>query len=160
MKYPHGEVMKLFTGCVICILVFISCSSDENPYQNNLGIEPSLIAQMDTANYTTILWEDTLVNIGRIKTTDTARIKFRFKNTGNKPLFIITVAPSCGCTVADYPKEPIQPGKEGVVTASYKWNGQLGELKKTISVRTNTSNQAYHKVAFVGEVFKDSVIVK
>ena len=145
---------------IICVMTFISCSSDKNPYENNLGIEPSLIAQIDTANYTKILWLDTLVNIGTIKTTDTAKIKFRFKNIGDKALFIITVAPSCGCTVADYPKEPIQPGKEGIVTAAYKWNGQLGAIRKTISVRTNTSNAAYHKIAFMGEVIKDSVSSK
>src|SRR6478609_10345094 len=96
---------------IICIMIFNSCSSNKNPYENNLGIEPSLIAQMDTANYTKILWLDTLVNIGTIKTTDTVRTQFRFKNIGDKALFIISVAPSCGCTVADYPKEPVQPGK-------------------------------------------------
>lgn len=151
------QIKSVAIFCIVCLTIFISCSNDKNPYENSLGIEPSLIAQMDTANYTRILWEDTLVNIGTIKTTDTARIKFRFKNIGDKALFIITVAPSCGCTVADYPKEPIQPGKEGIVTASYKWNGQIGELKKSISVRTNTTNSAYHKIAFVGEVIKDSV---
>jgi hypothetical protein len=145
---------------IICITTFISCSSNKNPYENNLGIEPSLIAQIDTANYTKILWLDTLVNIGTIKTTDTARTQFRFKNIGEKALFIISVAPSCGCTVADYPKEPIQPGKEGIITAEYKWNGQLGAIRKTISVRTNTKNEPYHKIAFVGEVIKDSVSSK
>lgn len=122
-----------------------------------MGIEPSVIAQMDTANYTKILWLDTLVNIGTIKTTDTARIQFRFKNIGDKPLLVITVAPACGCTIANYSKEPVFPGKEGAVNAMYKWNGQIGALRKTISVRTNTKNSAYHTVAFFGEIIKDSV---
>ena len=145
---------------IIGSIIFVSCNSNKNPYENNLGIEPTVIAQMDTANYTQILWLDTVKNIGTIKTTDTARIEFKFKNIGTKPLFIIAVQPACGCTVADYSKEPIQPGKEGVVNAMYIWNGQMGALRKTIAVRTNTKNGRSHTVAFFGEVVKDSVSKK
>jgi len=152
--------MKSIASCffIYSFITLIACNADKNPYENNMGIEPSVIAQMDTANYTKILWLDTLVNIGTIKTTDTASIQFRFKNIGDKPLLIISVAPACGCTIANYSKEPIFPGKEGVVNAMYKWNGQIGALRKTISVRTNTKNSAYHTVAFFGEIIKDSII--
>ena len=152
--------MKSITACLFIhfFIIVVSCNEDKNPYENNMGIEPSDIAQMDTANYTKILWLDTLINIGTIKTTDTARIQFKFKNIGDKPLLIITVAPACGCTIANYSKEPIFPGKQGTVNAMYTWNGQIGALRKTISVRTNTKNSAYHTVAFFGEIVKDSII--
>ncbi|MEP7317111.1 MAG: DUF1573 domain-containing protein [Panacibacter sp.] len=151
---------NIFRAFLICNIILLSCNDNKNPYENTLGIEPSVIAQMDTLNYTEIIWQDTLINIGTIKTTDTARIQFKFKNIGSKPLFVITVAPACGCTVADYSKEPVFPGKEGVINAMYKWNGQIGALKKTITVRTNTKNGAYHTVAFFGEIIKDSTSKK
>ena len=157
MKSFNEKMKYILRVFLICNIIFVACTGNKNPYENKMGIEPSLIAQMDTANYTKILWLDTLINIGTIKTTDTARIQFRFKNIGDKPLLVITVAPACGCTIANYSKEPVFPGKEGVINAMYKWNGQIGALRKTISVRTNTKNSAYHTVAFFGEIIKDSV---
>ena len=59
--------------------------------------------------------------------------EFEFKNTGNAPLLITRTAASCGCTTPEYPKEPIAPGKSGVikVTGSLSLaafvHGQLSE---------------------------------
>lgn len=67
-------------------------------------------------------------------------VKARFKliNTGNEPLTIIDAKPSCGCTVADYYKEPIAPGKTGWVEASVDTDGRPGELTKSVTVMANT----------------------
>ncbi|WP_216368592.1 DUF1573 domain-containing protein [Limnovirga soli] len=153
------SIINKIVWFVLVAFIFICCNSNKNPYENNLGIEPEVIAQMDTANYTNVLWADSVKNIGTIKTTDTAHIQFHFTNTGNKPLFIITVAPACGCTIASYSKEPVQPGKQGVVNAVYKWNGQIGALRKTIAVSTNTKNERLHTLVFYGEIVKDTTLV-
>lgn len=142
--------------CILAVIVFMSCSSHKNPYSNDRGMDPLLMAQMDTANYTEINWLDTAINFGTIKSSDTAKIIFRFKNTGSKPLFLISVQPACGCTVADYSKEPVWENEEGMIKAEYRWNGQIGEIRKTIGVRTNTSNNAWHTLSFVGIVEKDT----
>jgi hypothetical protein len=42
-----------------------------------------------------------------------------FTNTGSTPLVISNVRGSCGCTVTDYTKEPIAPGKTGNVKATF-----------------------------------------
>ena len=146
----------LITSFIICNIIFLSCSSNKNPYENNLGIEPVTIAQMDTANYTQILWEDSVINIGTINAVDTAAItiNFRFKNVGDKPLFVISVGASCGCTIASYSKEPLFPGKESVINAIYKQNGETGTVRKTIFVKTNTKNRSSHTLVFYGEVVK------
>ncbi len=148
----------LITSFIICTIIFLSCSNNKNPYENNLGIEPVTIAQMDTANYTQILWEDSVINIGTINVADTAAIpiNFRFKNVGDKPLFIISVGATCGCTIANYSKEPLFPGKESVIKAAYRWNGQTGTVRKTIFVKSNTRNRSSHTLVFYGEVVKDT----
>ena len=61
---------------------------------------------------------------------------FHFTNTGNKPLKIESVKPSCGCTAADYSKDFIQPGQTGFVKATYKASS-AGVFAKTITVRSN-----------------------
>ena len=44
---------------------------------------------------------------------------FTFKNISDKPFLLFQVVSSCGCTEAEWTREPIQPGKTGTVTATY-----------------------------------------
>jgi len=64
---------------------------------------------------------------------------FKFTNTMKKPLVISYVKPSCGCTVANWTKTPILPGKRGYITLHY--NTKIpGTFNKTITVRSNAKN--------------------
>jgi hypothetical protein len=63
--------------------------------------------------------------------------KFIFTNTGNEPLVITNVRPSCGCTSSDYTKEPIAPGDKGYVSAAFDPNRRVGKNSKSITVTTN-----------------------
>lgn len=62
---------------------------------------------------------------------------FEVINTGNKPLIIVDVAVSCGCTSHEYTKKPIAPGKKGKIKVYYNPAGRPGAFKKDIKVRTN-----------------------
>src|SRR3954466_10186020 len=88
----------------------------------------------DTANYTTIQWLDSVKDYGKIAEGQKLEVLFRFRNTGTRPLVIESVHPSCGCTVADPPKEPIAPGAEGEIRGSFDSNGKSGQQHKTIEV--------------------------
>ena len=44
---------------------------------------------------------------------------FTVKNIGSKPLVIYNAVTTCGCTKADWTKEPIMPGKTGKISATY-----------------------------------------
>ena len=61
---------------------------------------------------------------------------FEFKNTGNTPLLIQNVQTSCGCTTAEKPSEPIQPGKKSKISVKYDTK-RVGDVHKTITVTTN-----------------------
>ena len=86
-----------------------------------------------------IEWSFTEYNFGAIERNKPATIEFVFKNPGMIPLVVTDVKSSCGCTVPDYPKEPISPGGEGkiVVTFDAKLSGYFN---KTITVNTNTAD--------------------
>lgn len=103
---------------------------------------------------TSIEWIDSTKNLGRINEGQKVQISFRFKNSGNKPLVIQSVRPGCGCTVADYPKEPIAPGKVGEITGAFDSQGREGLQHKEIFVSANTSGSSEHKVSFEVEVIK------
>lgn len=63
---------------------------------------------------------------------------YKVKNTGEAPLIIQSAAPSCGCTVPTWTKEPIPVGGTGSVTAEFDTNGKGGINNKTIAVTANT----------------------
>ncbi|HEX8460936.1 MAG TPA: DUF1573 domain-containing protein [Segetibacter sp.] len=107
----------------------------------------------DTSGYTEIKWIDSVKNIGIIPPAKVAEIAFRFKNTGTKPLFIIDAKPGCGCTITDYPKEAIAPGKEGIIKANYDVKaGTSGEFRKNIHVKTNTKDKTDTYIFFYGRI--------
>lgn len=94
--------------------------------------------QQDTANFTTAVWTDSLQDFGTVEKGKQVKIVFHVKNTGNKPLFITSASPSCGCTVADYTKSAIAAGETGEVTASFDSNhGAAGKIHKSIAVVSN-----------------------
>jgi Protein of unknown function (DUF1573) len=76
-------------------------------------------------------------DFGTIKEGDVATYNFEFTNTGKTPVVISNVQPSCGCTIPQWPKQPIQPGKSGTVTAAYNSKGRVGNFNKTITVINN-----------------------
>ena len=63
---------------------------------------------------------------------------FAFTNVGESPLIINQAVASCGCTVPEYTKSPIQPGEKGEIKVTYNGTGKFpGHFKKSITVRTN-----------------------
>ena len=63
---------------------------------------------------------------------------FTFVNDGDEPLVINQAIASCGCTVPEYTKTPIQPGEKGEIKVTYNGAGKFpGHFKKSITVRTN-----------------------
>lgn len=63
---------------------------------------------------------------------------FTVINTGDKPLVIQNIVPSCGCTTPDWTRTPIAPGEEGSITAVYDPTDRPGRFSKTLSVYSNS----------------------
>ncbi|MDR2231756.1 MAG: DUF1573 domain-containing protein [Tannerella sp.] len=78
---------------------------------------------------------------------------FTVLNNGELPLVISRVVASCGCTIPEWTKEPIAPGKTGDIKVSYNPTGQAGPFTKTISVYSNGKAGNY-VLTIKGEVKK------
>jgi len=65
--------------------------------------------------------------------------EFIFENKGKTPLVLSNVRASCGCTVPTWPREPILPGKTGVIKVMYNTNS-IGNFNKSITVDSNAKN--------------------
>jgi hypothetical protein len=79
-----------------------------------------------------------LFDFGSVKEDGGAVIhEFVFTNTSTRPIKILTVQASCGCTTPDWSKETVAPGKTGFVQASYNPKGRPGYFNKTLTVTTD-----------------------
>jgi hypothetical protein len=97
-----------------------------------------------------IEWEKTSYDFGKILKNSPAVVEFEFKNSSMIPLVINSVRPTCGCTVADYPREPVQPGKSAAITVKYNTRS-IGHFTKSIIVSTNAS-EGETRLIIKGEV--------
>ena len=76
-------------------------------------------------------------DFGKIKEGTKVRYNFKFKNTGKSPLIISNATATCGCTIPEPPKDPIQPGAEGVIKVVFDSTGKSGMQDKVITVTSN-----------------------
>lgn len=117
-------------------------------------LTPDQIAKAgaDSANFTTIQWIDSTVqSLGKLKHNQSVEITYRFRNSGDKVLIIENVSTSCGCTIAEKPEKPIDPGAEGVIKATFNGSGN-GRVSRDVRVFANTKPQKEHVLSFNGDV--------
>lgn len=65
--------------------------------------------------------------------------EFSFINKGMKPVKILGVKASCGCTTPDWSKEEIKPGETGFIQAQYNPRNRPGPFNKSLTVTTDAS---------------------
>lgn len=90
-------------------------------------------------------------DFGKIKEGEKVHYNFKFKNTGKSPLIITNATATCGCTIPEPPKDPIQPGAEGVIKVVFDSTGKSGMQDKVITVTSN-GNPSVSDVHLVGVV--------
>lgn len=73
------------------------------------------------------------IDFGSTKLNKPVTVKFEFTNISNAPVIIQNAQPSCGCTTPDWTKEPVLPGKKGMIKATYNASS-LGHQSKTVFV--------------------------
>jgi hypothetical protein len=83
-------------------------------------------------------FQDTLYRFGTIKEGEEVSHDFPFTNNGKSDLLISTASASCGCTVPEWPKEPIPPGGKGIIKATFNSEGKQGKQSKKIVITANT----------------------
>jgi len=78
-------------------------------------------------------------DFGTINEGDIVETIFTFKNTGKTELIITKAVGSCGCTVPEWPQEPISVGGSGEIKVKFNSNGKPNNQRKTITLTTNTA---------------------
>lgn len=73
-------------------------------------------------------------DLGKVKQNVPATATFIVTNIGKEDLLIEQANPTCGCTISDYTKSPIAPGKTGTIHATYN-AANVGHIDKTLTVK-------------------------
>ena len=102
---------------------------------------PQETAAVPSGPTTSIQFEQTEFDFGTINQGESVSHKFTFKNTGDEPLIINSAKGNCGCTVPEWPKEPIPPGEEGTLNVKFDSKGKSGAQNKKVTITANTNPQ-------------------
>ena len=76
-------------------------------------------------------------DFGIIKQGEKATHDYKIKNIGNSDLLITSAKGSCGCTVPEWPKEPIRPGSVAKIKVTFDSKGKIGKQSKRVTLMTN-----------------------
>jgi hypothetical protein len=90
------------------------------------------------------------IDFGKIKQGVPQKGTFTVTNIGKTPLIIEQANPTCGCTISDYTKEPIAPGKTGVINATYN-AAAMGHFEKHLTVKFAGVDEM-KSITFTGDV--------
>lgn len=98
-----------------------------------------------------IEFEKDVHDFGKMRQHGDASYKFKFKNTGTEPLIISNSRGSCGCTVPEWPREPIAPGKTAVINVKYD-SKRVGPFAKSVTITSNASDHPTKVIRIKGEI--------
>lgn len=98
-----------------------------------------------------IEFEKDVHDFGTMKQYGDASTVFVFTNTGSEPLIIEKAKGSCGCTVPQWPKEPILPGQKGEIKVKYD-SKRVGPINKSVTITSNASSGATTVLRIKGNI--------
>ena len=112
-----------------------------------IGITSNLLSQEPQVKTSYLSFKEMTNNFGNIKEVNGAVTgTFEFTNISKTPITINSVKATCGCTTPDWTKEPIAPGKNGYIKATYNPTNRPGKFSKSITVSTSTGETIILKI--------------
>lgn len=132
MKY-NFLILFILTIC------FIGCKKNNNISSDIVNNPASIENNKVSASNAIIKFETTEHDFGDIMEGEKVSYSFKFNNVGKNDLVITSVSTTCGCTVTDFPKDPLKPGESGTIEVTFNSSGRSGKQVKVITVATNAN---------------------
>jgi hypothetical protein len=121
-------------------ITLASCSSATDRIKSSDGAASGTEAMMDALP--SIAFAEEFHDFGEVKEGEVVEHTFTFTNEGEGPLIISNAQGSCGCTVPDWPRQPIAPGQKGQIKVSFNSKGRAGRQDKRVTLTTNAVPQS------------------
>lgn len=132
--------IRLFMALAVVVMMAMpGCKGKSDGHLSTDLVTSPKSATETSGKQAVITFEKLEHDFGSLLQGEVVSYSFHFTNTGNMPLIISEVGSSCGCTVGDYPHEPIAPGKKGDIKVTYDSKGHHGFQSRTLTVLSNTN---------------------
>ena len=128
---------------IIILFLSVVCVACNNNAASKIDVtkqaKPTRVSldQVDTPTNAKMDFESTEWDFGEIYQGDAVEYAFKFVNSGTYLLIITNAKGSCGCTVPEWPREPVAPGGTGVINVKYNSKGKKGKQNKRVTLTTN-----------------------
>lgn len=132
---------------ILFVLFCTACNSGNKPaitspnrLPASLVSNPATPEGMDAAaknSKPTMDFTDTMHNFGAMNQGDVMEYDFAFTNNGKGTLIITDAVGSCGCTIPEYPHQPIEAGKNGIIKVKFNSKNKPGHQEKTVTLHSN-----------------------
>ena len=117
---------------LVTLLISVSCvDKNNNSSDNQVAVKDSL------AGTPKIAFNKDSHDFGTIVQGEMVSYTFLYINEGDGGLVLTSASSSCGCTIPNYSKKPLLPGKEGKLEVVFDSKGKMGTQSKTVAIRTN-----------------------
>lgn len=126
---------------MILAVSFVSCNEDASKKIKTENLE--LAKERDSEikeGAPRIKFNKTEHDFGTINEGDVVETVFSFTNVGKSELIIASAKGSCGCTVPEWPKEPIMPGEQAEIKVEFNSYRKPNLQQKQITLVTNTED--------------------
>lgn len=136
---------------LIFVIGFFSCQNSsqqpeksideikaENPISQIIKNPVSANEPTDTVNVAKMEFEETEFDFGEVNEGEKVNHVYKFTNTGKVPLLISNARSTCGCTVPEWPKDPIAPGEGGEISVEFNTKNKKNKQSKPVTITANT----------------------
>jgi Protein of unknown function (DUF1573) len=127
---------------IAIVIGMISCS-EKKPVTNNESNKEI----NKTVELTQIEFDSEMHDFGQVKSGEILSYSFVFDNIGKADLTIKNAEADCGCLEISVPKEPVKPGKRGIIEVEFNSAGMVGKQLKTVEIQSN-SKEPKHLIIF------------
>lgn len=130
--------MKRFLYQLVAAGILLSaaaCNNSQDGKKTATGTDAA-----DSTKVARMTFEKEVHNFGNVAQGEVVEYSFKFTNTGDKDLLIQKAEASCGCTVLEWPKEPVKPGESGYMKVKFDSHGRPeGFTEKELFIQANTN---------------------
>ncbi len=137
--------MYLIKNIILLIAIALFVSGCSNSPDNKGNIPADVVNNPNTASgrestkgTPRISFESVVHDFGRVIEGEKITYAFKFSNSGNSNLLITGVTSTCGCTVPEFTKDPLNPGEKGTIKVTFDSSKRKGFQNKVVTVVSNT----------------------
>ena len=120
----------------MCLIAFVSCKENAAKKIEESNVVAAAERDAVASNFPVLEFDKKEHDFGEIEAKTAVETVFNYKNTGDAPLVITDIKSSCGCTVPEWPRQPILPGQSDVIKVKYDTK-RIGAINKSVHVYSN-----------------------